>query len=271
MPNQSLTDTLQLIPIGHYQSDQSEPYQAGRQPDGLGENGHIILKSGQQYEQALQDLAGCSHLWIIFGFHRNSNWKPLVQTPRSQRKIGVFATRSPHRPNPLGLTLVKLVSVNKLNLTVEACDLLNDSPIYDIKPYHPEADRAEHPRIQWLEDSLTKSYQIRFSPRASEQIDWLETNSQCGSAFEKKSCYGIKNFILRQLEYDPINKEKKRLEEQHGYWTLCYRTWRIDFTITEQMISILGIRSGYTSEELSDTPDPYQDKNLHKNFNHEYT
>ena len=270
MPNQSL-DVLPLIPIGYYQSEQSEPYQAGRQPDGLGENGCLILKAGQQYEQALQDLAGCSHLWIIFGFHQNSNWKPLVKTPRSQRKIGVFATRSPYRPNPIGLSLVKLVNVNKLKITIEACDLLNGSPIYDIKPYHPDADRAEYPRIQWLEDSLTPSYQIRFSPRASEQIEWLERISQSGSAFEKKSCHEIKNFILRQLEYDPINKDKKRLEEQPGYWTLCYRTWRIDFTITEQMISILGLRSGYTTAELVDGSDPYHDKQLHRNFNREYT
>lgn len=271
MSNQSLTDSLKLIPIGHYQSDQLEPYQAGRQPDGLGESGRIILNSGQQFEQALQDLAGCSHLWIIFGFHRNSNWKPLVQTPRSHRKIGVFATRSPYRPNPIGLSLVKLIDVNKLQITIDACDLLNGSPIYDIKPFHPDSDQAEHPRIQWLEDSLAQSYQIRFSPRASEQIEWLEKASKHGTDFEKKSCYGIKNFILRQLEYDPTNKDKKRLEEQPGYWTLCYRTWRIDFTITEQIISILGLRSGYTSDDLNDSSDPYQDKNLHNHFNREYT
>ena len=76
----------------------------------------------------------------------------------------------------------------------------------------------------------------------------------------------LRPFILRQLEYDPINSDKKRVSEDAGYWTLAYRTWRIDFTVGETIIGVLAIRSGYTPEELRDGHDTYLDKKLHQDF-----
>src|SRR4051812_29242204 len=113
-----MSSDLVLKAIGLFESEQIEAYQAGRQPDVLGLNGKIKLNPGQNFEQALEDLIGCSHIWIIFGFHHNTNWKPQVQTPRSNKKIGVFATRAPYRPNPIGLSLVKLVDIKDLTIEV---------------------------------------------------------------------------------------------------------------------------------------------------------
>ncbi len=264
-------DDLILKPIGHFVSEQTEPYQAARQPDKLGAQGHIQLAAKQQFEQALQDLEGCSHIWIIFGFHKNSHWKPLVQTPRSQKKIGVFATRSPYRPNPIGMSLVRLISVDGLNVFVDSSDILNGSPVYDIKPYHPEADLALNAQISWLENETGPKYKISFSPLAEEQLDWLQQQSNQGTESEKKSVFEIKNFISRQLEYDPLNKKKKRITSQLGYWTLAYRTWRIDYSVNETNIAVLAICSGYTAEELADlNTDTYQDKKLHQKFFKEF-
>ena len=252
---------LNLKPIGFFHSPQIEPYQAGRQPDELGSFGRIELLPGQNYEQALQDLAGCSHIWIIFGFHHNEKWKPLTQTPRSDRKIGVFATRAPYRPNPLGLSAVRLLAVSDLRIEVAENDLLDGSPIYDIKPYHPESDAIAEASIGWLENTTVTKNKINFSPVAEGQIEFLEVHG----------LKEIKPFILRQLEFDPTNKNKKRVEEKLGYFTIAYRTWRIDFTLADSVVGILQVHSGYSPAELLDFTDHYADKKLHQLFNLQYT
>lgn len=251
---------MNLKPIGFFESAQVEPYQAGRQPDELGLFGRIKLNSGENFEQALQDLDGCTHLWIIFGFHHNDNWKPLVQTPRSNKKVGVFATRAPYRPNPIGLSLVELHSIDGLILNIGPNDILDGTPIYDIKPYHPEYDHAENAKIAWLEDAAHKQNKISFSPFAEGQLDFLDTHG----------VKELKAFIIRQLEFDPTNKDKKRVEQQEHFWTLSYRTWRIDFSLNDEQIGILSIRSGYTDEELLQFEDKYADKKIHRLFNKEY-
>ncbi|MBC7742640.1 MAG: tRNA (N6-threonylcarbamoyladenosine(37)-N6)-methyltransferase TrmO [Bdellovibrionaceae bacterium] len=256
----SFKSVLNLTPIGFFKSDQVEPYQAGRQPDSLGSYGRIMLEPGHNYEQALQDLEGCSHIWLIFGFHHNLNWKPLVQTPRSDRKIGVFATRAPYRPNQIGLSAVELLSIQGLMIRVAENDILDGTPIYDIKPYHAEHDSIPHAEIAWLKDSVVLQNAVTFSPVADTQLEFLEA----------RGLKNLKSFILRQLEYDPTNKNKKRVAENTGYWTLAYRTWRIDFTYAETTIGVLQIYSGYTVEELKAGDDSYADKKLHQLFCSEF-
>lgn len=252
---------LALKPIGFIQSKQTEPYQASRQPDVLSEPAILKLQPGFNFEQALQDLNGCSHIWLIFGFHKNENWKPLVQTPRSDRKIGVFATRAPYRPNPIGLSCVELISVNGLQLQIGPNDLLDGTPIYDIKPYHPESDRIDNSKIDWLDQSLTKKMSISISPSAEAELDYLEIHGLAE----------VRAFLLRQLEYDPTNSAKKRVQPNNHFWTLSYRTWRIDFILTDDSVGVMAIRSGYTVEELQSLDDPYSDKQIHKKFNSQFT
>lgn len=272
--------SLILNEVAIFKSSQKYTYQAGRQPDERGAVGEIHFLPKQNYEQALQDIEGCSHLWIIFGFHQNSHWKPLVQTPRGgNKKVGVFATRAPYRPNPIGISLVQLVAVdddNPLILHVGYNDILDGSPIYDIKPYHPQADFAADAKISWLDENKQNLFKINFSPFAEDQLEWLAKNNLSE----------IKTFILRQLEYDPLNSKKKRVREQMGFWTLAYRTWRIDFNIHESshskdgfdaednQIAILGIHSGYTNDDLSPEAllenDKYQDKKLHIQFKKQF-
>ena len=158
---------LVLKPIGFIRSSQVEPYQASRQPDHLCKPATIKLQ-GNKFLPALKDLDGCSHVWIIFGFHHNPNWKPLVQTPRSDRKIGVFATRAPYRPNPIGLSAVKLISVNGLEIELGPNDLLDGTPVFDIKPYVAEVDSIEGSSVTWLQNSTHKKIKINFSPLAEE-------------------------------------------------------------------------------------------------------
>jgi tRNA (adenine37-N6)-methyltransferase len=250
--------SISFTPIGILKSHQVEPYQASRQPDGLSMDAHIILNSGQNFEQALTDLDGCSHIWVIYHFHKNENWKPLVQTPRSNRKIGVFATRAPYRPNPIGMSLVKLEKIEGLKIFIGPNDMLDGTPILDLKPYHPEADTASNAHIHWLEKDVADTMKISFSPLATEQIDYLDDET-------------FKNFILRQLEYDPTNDKKKRVEFNQSYWTLAYRTWRVDFVVQGDTVAVLGIRSGYSEEDLLSAEDKYADKELHRLFLKEFS
>jgi len=263
---------MTLKSIGFFESAQIEAYHAGRGPDLMGLCGKIKLHSGENFEQALQDVDGCSHLWIIFGFHlnlnsnqnHNLNWKPQVSAPRSNKKIGVFATRAPYRPNPVGLSLVTLIQVKGLTLEIGPNDILNGSPIFDIKPFHPEYDIAPNAKIDWLDSATFKKNIISFSPFAESQLNFLETNGVTE----------LRTFIIRQLEFDPTNKNKKRVEQQPHYWVLAYRTWRVDFTFSENKIGVLSISSGYTEQELlefkNNYTDKYADKNIHRLFCKEF-
>ncbi len=115
-----------------------------------------------------KDLEGVSHLWVIFVFHQNkeNQNKGVVRPPRlgGEKKIGTFATRSPYRPNPLGLSLVKLESVSQAELSIEVSghDFLDETPVLDIKPYVHYADSRLDSRIAWLENSEIQRQKVNF-------------------------------------------------------------------------------------------------------------
>jgi tRNA-Thr(GGU) m(6)t(6)A37 methyltransferase TsaA len=102
-------------------------------------------------EAAYRDLSGFERIWLVFAFHRSQGWKPEVKPPRGGGKRSVLATRSPHRPNALGLSAVELVAVEGRNLRVRGVDLLDGTPILDIKPYVPYADAFPDSRAGWID------------------------------------------------------------------------------------------------------------------------
>jgi len=102
-------------------------------------------------EAAFRDLAGFDRIWLLFAFHRSEGWKPEVKPPRGGRKRGVLATRSPHRPNAIGLSAVQLLAVEERSLRVRGVDLLDGTPILDIKPYVPYADAFPESRAGWID------------------------------------------------------------------------------------------------------------------------
>jgi tRNA-Thr(GGU) m(6)t(6)A37 methyltransferase TsaA len=106
----------------------------------------------------LRDLEGFERLWLIFAFHLSEGWVPLVQPPRGPRqKRGVLATRSPHRPCGIGLSSVELVAVEGRTLHLRGVDLLDGTPVLDVKPYVPYADAFPEARAGWIDevDALT--------------------------------------------------------------------------------------------------------------------
>jgi len=109
----------------------------------------IVFEPEYRSPEALRGIEGFSHLWLIWGFHeaRREGWSPTVRPPRlgGNRRMGVFATRSPYRPNRLGLSSVRLAGTERtadrgMTLLVAGADMMDGTPIYDIKPYLPSAD-----------------------------------------------------------------------------------------------------------------------------------
>ena len=140
--------TLRRIAVIHteFKEKFGIPRQSGRAPSA---QGRIVFEPEYRVPEALREIEGFSHLWLIFDFseaHRD-RWSPTVRPPRlgGNRRVGVFASRSPFRPNPIGLSCVKLERLEQTLsegtvLIVSGCDLLDGTPIYDIKPYLPSAD-----------------------------------------------------------------------------------------------------------------------------------
>ena len=100
---------------------------------------------------AWADLAGFERVWLVFVFHRSQGWTAQVKPPRGGGKRGVLATRSPHRPNAIGLSSVELVAVEADGLRVRGVDLLDGTPVLDIKPYVPYADAFPAAAAGWID------------------------------------------------------------------------------------------------------------------------
>lgn len=103
-------------------------------------------------DKVLQDLSGFDRLWLIFAFHLSDGWKSTIKPPRGGPKRGVFATRSPHRPNSIGLSAVELIKIEGRTLHLRGLDLLYGTPVLDIKPYVPYADAFPDAKAGWIDE-----------------------------------------------------------------------------------------------------------------------
>ena len=251
---------MQIESIGIFRCSEKYPYDTARQGTVSHDNtGTIELHPGQNFEQALSDLEGFSHIWLIFQFHKNNHWKPMVRPPRGDRKVGVFASRTPYRPNAIGMSCVRLGNIKGLHINVFDHDLLDESPILDIKPYLPYADSIPDASTGWLDKNISPAHSIEISTIIREQLAWLDS--------QHIDC--IEAFLLQQLTHEPTNTKKKRVKYlQDQSWEIAYRTWRVRFTIddTTRRITIQSVHSGYTAVDLQNPIDPYNDKSIHRAF-----
>ena len=144
---------IQFKPIGIVHSPFNSPGDINRErnirPDGFEDiQGEIELLP--ELAQGLKDIDGFSHLIIIFNFHRAAGASLIAHPPFDSRERGVFSTRSPRRPNPLGVTVVRLIRREENRLFIAGLDMIDGTPVLDIKPY-TRRDRKENIRQGWLE------------------------------------------------------------------------------------------------------------------------
>ncbi len=110
----------------------------------------------REFEKGLKDIEGFSHIIVIYWFHESQGYRMLIKTPWDDSFHGLFTTRSPHRPCPLGLTVVELVAREKSILKVKGLDAIDGTPLLDIKPYIPGVDEKSVVKLGWLEGKLRK-------------------------------------------------------------------------------------------------------------------
>ena len=198
-------DSVQLKPIGKMKTAFTEKFGTPRQ-SGLVPSATGILKlhPDPAFALALQRLEGFSHVWVIFLFdrHEAQAWRPLIHPPRvmKSRKVGVFSSRSPHRPNPIGISAVKLEKIDLeakggTELHLSGVDLLDGTPVLDIKPYLPYTDSIPHAVAGWASEEID-TFPVEFSEES--------LNSLAAEAPE------IKKLIEELLSLDPRPISQKR-------------------------------------------------------------
>ena len=261
---------MQVTPIGTFYGDAVYKYDAPRQGRlFVGHPGRIELKPGLNFEMALRDLEGFERIWVIFQFHENEGWRPTTRPPvppKGKDRVGTFASRSPYRPNPIGLSCVRLLKVDGLTLYVDEADLLNGTPVMDIKPYIPMADAFPDAKAGWVEEQEGEPWTVESSETFAAQARWIAEHSD----------FDLESFARVQLSRGNFSKDvfdssRRRLtiDEIAKTGVLAYRTFRIHFCYDEvaNKVVLQQISSGYTVEELkSSDHDRYGDMLLHREF-----
>lgn len=237
---------LTIRPIGVVHSPFWQRREAPRQ-SALCEDVHgtIELFPGNRFEQALNDIDTWSHIWVLFWFHVNDNWRPMVQPPRGLRRRGVFATRSPHRPNPLGLSAVKLERRKGLILEVSALDILDQTPVFDLKPYVPYTDVITSANGGWPEQAERPTYQVVFTPRALRHLAFLGARGEA-----------MKLELERVLTLGPKQPKYRRIRRLEVGYQVAIEDWRVHFEADASLVTVTRVRSGYETTQLDQTSEP---------------
>ncbi|KHD89791.1 MAG: molecular chaperone DnaJ [Bdellovibrio sp. ArHS] len=202
-------EAFEFAAIGHVRTPFKDKFGVPRQPGLAAEaKGVIKLLPDPDLKTALKSLDEFSHLWIVFVFHEHGgkNWKPSIRPPRlgGNRKVGVLASRSPHRPNPIGLSAV---SIEKIDLEaaggpeihVGSVDLIDGTPVLDIKPYIPYADSIPDANAGWASEPIPR-FAVHFTSEAEAEIEKRDPNGE----------KNLRSLIVSILELDPRPAFQKR-------------------------------------------------------------
>ncbi|MCW6625208.1 tRNA (N6-threonylcarbamoyladenosine(37)-N6)-methyltransferase TrmO [Yersinia ruckeri] len=220
--------TFTFEQIGVIRSPYKEKFAVPRQP-GLIEDGGGELQLLAPYNQpeAVRGLTDFSHLWIMFVFHQtiNGGWRPTVRPPRlgGNARMGVFATRSTFRPNPIGMSLIELKGVrtkgSDVILELGSLDLVDGTPVIDIKPYLPFAESQPQARAGFAQSAPDADMPVSFSAYAQQQL------------IEHQTRYpNLQRFIQQVLAQDPRPAYRKNDEESREYAVLLLEfnvRWRV--------------------------------------------
>jgi tRNA-Thr(GGU) m(6)t(6)A37 methyltransferase TsaA len=267
----ALPGSLILEPIGVVRTAAATRLEAARQPAASGDApGRIELLPGRNLEHAVEDLEGWDYLWVIFWFHLNAGWRPKVLPPRGpRRRRGVLSTRSPHRPNPLGLSAVRLERVDGLTLHLRGVDMVDGTPVLDIKPYVPYTDAHPGAASGWLEQAgevvgagqardPVPAYEVLFEPLADEQARWIE----------RRTGLPLRERIQALLGADPTPRPYRRIRRERDALRLAVQDWRVRFTVSGRQVSVEALASGYRSSQLATAAPAAQDPLApHREFN----
>lgn len=226
----------QVKPIGRANTPYKEKFAVPRQallaPSAKGE---IILLDEYNNLEIIRGLELFSHIWVLFIFDKNvaSNWHSTVRPPRlgGNKRVGVLATRAPYRPNNIGMSVVKLEKINKtgkqVSITISGMDLVDGTPIIDIKPYVPYSD------------NLSNAYSD-FASETPELIDVEFTQSSLTFLNDFADSEYYKNVIIEILAQDPRPAYKKNKADNKIYGVKLF-DFNINFKVIVDKVLITSI------------------------------
>ena len=246
---------LELVckPIGVVHSPFRERREAPRQPAASAETrGTIELFAHSGFEHALSDVEAWSYLWVVFWFHLNPGFRPKVLPPRSARRRGVFATRSPYRPNPIGLSAVKLERVNGLVLEVSGLDMLDGTPVLDLKPYVAYTDAVSEAGSGWLSGALdpASAFSVTFGDEAAAHLAYLKDawGAELEASIREVLALGPQAHPYRRIRRERANGSNTTNGAET--YVLAVKDWRARFVVHGTSITVLALRTGYRPREL---------------------
>ncbi|AGA91171.1 putative methyltransferase, YaeB/AF_0241 family [Thioflavicoccus mobilis 8321] len=230
-------DPIAFTPIGVVRSCFTDKFGIPRQANLVpAARARLVLHPPFDRDEALQGLDGFSHLWLIFVFHDclGAGWRPMVRPPRlgGRRKVGVFASRAPYRPNPIGISAVRYLGAERssdgLTLHLAGVDLLDGTPVLDIKPYVPYADALPAARAGFAPDPPESGWAVTFSDAAQAQL----------AAVDPDDTRQLRTLITQVIQQDPrpgyMDRYPNRTEfamclyDLEIRWRLGDRTARVD-------------------------------------------
>ncbi|ANU55154.1 tRNA (N6-threonylcarbamoyladenosine(37)-N6)-methyltransferase TrmO [Acutalibacter muris] len=222
---------MELRPIAHIRTGFPEKFGIPRQSGVVKElRGRVVFGPEYRAREAFRGIEGFSHLWLIWGFSKNppGKWSPTVRPPRlgGNRRVGVFASRSPFRPNPLGLSCVELCGVDYEGpegpvLVVKGADMADGTPIYDVKPYLPGADSIEGARGGF-----------------TDQEPWEPLSVDCPPELLNKVPPGDREALLAVLAADPRPHYHRDPERVYG---MGFAGVQVRFTVGEGRVRVVEI------------------------------
>ena len=225
-----------LNPIGFVRTPFSRKWELPRQP-GLSQNSATIDCKGLLPREALEDLDGFDRIWVLFHFHRAGKSKSKVRPPRGNAKRGVLATRTPHHPNGMGISCVRLTGIKDFFIEIADHDLLDGTPVFDIKPYIPYCDSFPQAKAGWVDQlGPEQLFEVQCTERGKKELSWL-ADRDC-------HIYDQIEGVLSRRPHPYPNHRVENLGE--GLFCLSLKSWRIFYTIDGSDISLQRITSGYT-------------------------
>jgi tRNA-Thr(GGU) m(6)t(6)A37 methyltransferase TsaA len=236
----------QFRPIGWIESPYKEKFGTPRQPGLVDAPIGAVLLRDDLNADALDGLKDYSHAWLVFVFHANRSFKtgrPFEKTkvhpPRLQgAAVGVFATRSPHRPNPIGLSLVKIERVEERRLYIRGLDLIEGTPVLDIKPYLPTVEAPLDAYEGWSANLAPSQFEVEWSLEALGQLSAAaETNADVATSGSANLDH-FKNSIEQILRLDPRPVAYRGTAENPDPYMSTYGFRFQNWNIVFEMISM---------------------------------
>lgn len=246
--------------IGRLHSCFPDKFGVPRQP-GLSEaaRGEIEILPPFNRAEAFRGLEGFSHIWVSFVFHENlgRDWQPTIRPPRlgGNKRVGVFASRSSFRPNALGLSLLKLTGVSAdeagVRLEVQGVDMIDQTPIVDIKPYLPYADSVPEASTGWADLPPEPRLEVRFSAEAVETVTALTAAKVTPSARPPGYAAApggaahypmLETLIIQVLSADPRPTYRRGKNDNRIYGTRLYDLdirWQVEEDRVAWVVAVL--------------------------------